>query len=234
LPAATWGNLLERAEPWLPRRLRVRLPADKIAKLAALLPLDGMDAIYRTLVSAWRDPSAVIPGVAEPVTALTDRARWAELDDVTLQMMHLDLVTYLPDDILVKVDRASMGVSLEAREPLLDHRLVEFAWRLPMSMKSRNGVGKWLLRRVLDRYVPRALIERPKMGFGVPIGAWLRGPLREWAEALLSVRRLGTEGFFDPEPIRRRWAEHLAGQCEAQSELWAVLMFQSWLEQARS
>jgi asparagine synthase (glutamine-hydrolysing) len=145
-------------------------------------------------------------------------------------MMVLDSLTYIPDDILVKVDRAAMGVSLETRVPFLDARVIEFAWRLPFGYKLRDGQSKWPLRQILYRHVPRELIERPKHGFGIPIGAWLRGPLKDWAEMLLDPRRLKDLGYFRPEPIRQRWADHLSGKVNGEHHLWDVLMFQAWLE----
>jgi asparagine synthase (glutamine-hydrolysing) len=190
--------------------------------------------VYRGLASHWTDPAAVVVGGTEPATLLTgDLPRLDGLNDIE-RMMALDLLTYLPDDILVKVDRAAMGVSLETRVPFLDHRVVEFAWRLPLDTKIRESQSKWPLRQVLYRHVPKELIERPKVGFGVPIDSWLRGPMRDWAEALLDERRLRDEGYFRPDPIRKMWAAHQSGQVNAQHHLWDVLMFQSWLEAQRS
>ena len=195
-----------------------------------MLASTSPDALYRGLVSHWQDPESVIISSHEPSTLLTGNSPSLNRLDHTQRMMALDMLTYLPDDILVKVDRAAMGVSLETRIPFLDHRVVEFAWRLPQSMKLRDGKTKWALRQVLYRYVPQELIDRPKMGFGVPIGAWLRGPLREWAEELLDESRLKREGFINPAPVRLKWDEHLSGQRNWQHSLWPVLMFQAWLE----
>jgi len=231
LAPETWDTILKGPwTKWTDAAL-MQCPGDKLHKIAQVLPTEDQGAFYLSLLSRWDNPAALVRAGKEPVTILTDRSRWANVKDFRQQMMFLDTVTYLPDDILVKVDRASMGMSLEARVPLLDHRVVEFAWRLPISMKIRGGQGKWLLRQVLRKYVPMELVERPKMGFGVPIDSWLRGPLREWAENLLDERRLEKEGFFSPQPIREKWAEHLSGKRNWQYHLWNVLMFQAWLSE---
>jgi asparagine synthase (glutamine-hydrolysing) len=171
----------------------------------------------------------VVSGSKDLVTAVSNPQVSGELPNFIERMMYTDTVSYLPDDILVKVDRASMAVSLESRVPFLDHRVVEFAWRLPLTMKIRARKGKWLVRQVLYKYVPKELVERPKMGFGVPIDSWLRGPLRDWAESLLEETRLKADGFFDPQPIRQKWNEHLKRTHNWQYYLWDVLMFQAWL-----
>ena len=214
----------------LPQKFRQRILGERMHKLAGMLGVDSHAEMYRQQVSTWKDTTKIMTGAEEHLTPLTNKAQWLDTEDFIQQMMYLDLIAYLPDDILVKLDRAAMAVSLETRVPFLDHRVVEFAWKLPLSLKIRNGLGKWILRQVLYKYVPKELIERPKMGFGVPIDAWLRGPLREWAETLLNENRLLQEGFFNPGPIRNLWHQHLSGRRNWQHHLWNVLMFQAWLE----
>jgi asparagine synthase (glutamine-hydrolysing) len=221
-----WSNIFNA----LPCRRFKGMFGDKLHKGARVMSSDSIDALYIGLVSHWTDPAYLVIEGCEPATQLTGNAPDLRGLGAIERMMALDLVSYLPDDVLTKVDRAAMSVSLETRVPLLDHRVVEFAWSLPMSLKLRDGVGKWVLRQVLYRYVPQALLDRPKMGFGVPIDAWLRGPLRDWAEALIDASRLRREGFFRPDPIRQKWAEHLDGSRNWAYHLWDVLMFQAWLE----
>jgi asparagine synthase (glutamine-hydrolysing) len=223
-----WDAAFDRLAPILPQRLQVSRFGDRLHKLALMVAVERPETMYRALISHWKEPSALLHGLAEPDSVLTDRRQWARLHDLRLRLMYLDTMTYLPDDILVKIDRASMAVGLEARVPLLDHRVVEFAWQIPLHQKIRHGQGKWLLRQVLYRYVPRSLIERPKMGFGVPVSRWLRGPLREWADDLLSESSLSADGIFDPRPIRACWREHLSGQRNWGEYIWDVLMFQTW------
>lgn len=229
LPPSSWDLLQSVLRPLLPASLKSANLNDKMKKGAELLASQSADDLYSLLVSHW-NPRQLVLGATEPSTFLRgDRLPLNGLDNIQ-RMMALDAITYLPGDILAKVDRAAMGVSLETRVPFLDHRVVEFAWRIPQSMKLKEGVGKWILRQVLYRHVPKELIERPKMGFGVPIDSWLRGPLRDWAESLLDESRLRQEGFFNPAPIRQKWAEHLSGKRNWQHHLWDVLMFQAWLE----
>ncbi len=192
-----------------------------------------VEQLYLLLVSHWRSPTMVVDQVDEPRTRLSDRSMWPNASETEGRMMAIDTLTYLPDDILVKVDRAAMAVGLETRTPLLDHRVVEFAWRLPLSVKLRGGQGKWILRQVLHSYVPQKFVERPKRGFIVPIESWLRGPLRDWSEALLDERRLRLDGFFRVEPIRERWGEHISGVKQWDRCLWDILMFQAWLDENR-
>ncbi|MDD2989156.1 MAG: asparagine synthase (glutamine-hydrolyzing) [Zoogloea sp.] len=204
---------------------------DKVHKLAhGLKTVRGLDDLYRSLVTEWPSTSKLVIGAGPLPTRLDDATLVAGINDSEHRMMLWDTLTYLPDDILTKVDRAAMGISLETRVPFLDHRVVEFAWRLPLNLKIRNGQGKWALRQVLYKYVPQELIERPKAGFGIPVGEWLRGPLREWAEALLDEERLSREGYLNPAPIRLAWSQHLSGRHDWTPRLWCVLMFQAWLE----
>ncbi len=224
------AHKLELLVQSLTKRHSIPKIAEHLTKLADVLNADSDLAYYNSLVSHWKEPDSLILGSIEPQTIIKNIRQHPKLIDFREQMMYFDTMTYLPDDILTKLDRASMAVSLEARVPLLDHKVVEFAWQVPMSMKYRNGKGKWLLREVLYRYVPRKLMERPKMGFSVPLEHWLQGSLRDWAEALLDEKRIREEGFFDPAPIRNMWEEHISGKRCWHYYLWDVLMFQAWLE----
>ncbi len=215
VPPSVW----EAGTSVLPASVRPREMADKMQKLSSFLDAENADAVHERLLTHWQEPPVVTPypPPAPPGAALAD----------ALERMQLrDGIDYLPDDILTKVDRASMAVGLEARAPLLDHRVVELVWSLPKAMRVRGGTGKWALRRVLDRYVPRSLIDRPKTGFALPLAEWLRGPLRDWAESLLAASAL--HPALKAEPIRAAWAEHLAGTRNHQHRLWCVLMVQAW------
>lgn len=227
---ATW----DRIGHMLPQGLRQPTLGDRLHKLADVIDVADTGELYRRLVSQNRERGSLVIGGSETSIWADDEAAafaaCARGCDFTERMMFHDLVGYMADDILTKVDRAAMACSLETRVPLLDHRLIEFAWSLPLHMKIRHGQGKWLLRQVLYRYVPKQLIDRPKQGFSIPLDSWLRGPLREWAEELLDDRRLQEQGFLDRGPIRAKWSEHLSGQRNWQHWLWNVLMFQSWLE----
>jgi asparagine synthase (glutamine-hydrolysing) len=230
LSPAQWDQGMQAMAGVLPMRWQQRRIGDRLHKAGDLLTADSRADVYRALTSHWSNPPGICPGVTEPRSQLVDLMENSRLGSFEEAMMFWDLMTYLPGDILVKVDRAAMAVSLETRVPMLDHRVVQFAWRLPLNLRIRNRQGKWLLRQLLYRHVPRELIDRPKMGFGVPIDAWLRGPLQDWAQALLSESRLRSDGFFDPAPVRQKWQQHLSGTHNWAYLIWDVLMFQAWLD----
>jgi asparagine synthase (glutamine-hydrolysing) len=202
---------------------------ERLDNLSTVLQARTADEIGTQQSTQWKHPEEIVVGGHQMPCVADQAPGWLREEDPTARLMLIDLVSYLPGDILAKVDRAAMSVSLETRVPFLDHRVAEFALSLPMHMKVREGQGKWVLRRVLERYVPTHLFDRPKMGFSVPVSTWLKGPLREWAEELLSEERLRREGYFHPAPIRKKWAEHLDGSFNWHLHLWSVLMFQSWL-----
>lgn len=225
----SWNNIGSQLEKYIPFFPEWTNFGDKIHKGAAVMSSSSVSDLYLGMVSHWNAPDTVVLRSKDSPFHLSDRTDNLGSSDNIEKMMLLDTLTYLPDDILCKVDRAAMGVSLETRVPLIDHRVFEFAWTLPKSYKLRDGQTKWLLRQVLLKYVPRELIDRPKMGFGVPIDEWLRGPLKDWASNLLSEDRLRQEGYFEPLPILKKWREHLSGQRNWQSQLWPILVFQAWL-----
>lgn len=203
---------------------------EKVEKLLAVFPASDRESFYQILISHWQQPESLVIGSRTLPTLLNTSTSWPKVDSFEHWMMAMDAGQYMIDDILVKVDRAAMANSLETRVPLLDHRVVELAWKLPLHMKIRGGVGKWVLREILYRHVPREMIERPKKGFSVPLGQWLRGPLRDWAEALLNKERLEQEGYFNSVVVRRVWSDHLQGKRDHARKLWSILMFQAWLE----
>lgn len=233
MPGKLKQGIVGLLRPFMPKAFELELTTDKLDRLMEIVAADTPERMYRELVSHWKDPEGLVPGSKEPSTVFEDSGAWPELSDFLEKMMYLDTMSYLPDDILTKVDRASMAVSLEVRIPLLDHRVVEFSWRLRVTEKMRGDQSKWLMRQVLYKYVPKRLIERPKMGFAVPLDSWLRGPLRDWAEDLLNMERIASDGFLDPVPIKKKWTEHVSGQYNWQYYLWDVLMFQAWREQIR-
>ena len=230
LSPAAWDVLAS----WLPKRFVPSFFGDKVHKAAEVLAKPTPEDMYRQVITNWNDPAGVVPHAEDPADPWAGPRLDREFPDVVARLRYLDMLTYLPDDILTKVDRASMAVSLEARVPLLDHRVVEFAWRLPTNSLLRRGMGKLPLRRVLSRYVPKELFERPKTGFGVPIGEWIRGPLRGYAEDLLSEHSLRAVGLLASAPVRRRFSEHLDGRRNWQYALWTALMLQAWARRWRA
>ncbi|WP_439888865.1 asparagine synthase (glutamine-hydrolyzing) [Pseudomonas sp. MBLB4123] len=205
----------------------------KVRKLMEVLPAASREDFYHLLMSHWKQPEALVIAAHEPLTQLSSPQAWPVTENFANWMMAMDAQTYMTDDILVKVDRAAMANSLETRVPMLDHRVVELAWRIPVSLKIREGKGKWVLREMLYRHVPRELIDRPKKGFSIPLAIWLRGSLRGWAEALLDESRLQREGYFNAAPVRRVWLEHLHSKADHSTKLWSILMFQAWLEEQK-
>lgn len=233
VPAGAWDVVLRPFGGHAVGGLRGGHSGDRLHKMADMLAVADRDALYRALMSLTQRPADWVRDGTEPASVFTDPALARDIPDPIRRMMYLDTVTYLPDDILVKVDRASMAVSLEARAPLLDHRVVEFAWTLPVGLLRRDGAGKWPLRRIFDRHLPPELGQRPKQGFGMPVGEWLRGPLRDWAEALFDPGRIVAEGYLRAEPIRRMWDAHLTGARNFGIQLWTVATFQAWLDEGR-
>ncbi len=223
-------NFFKKIEIIIPKRFEQILCGEKLYRLSKVLISRSPDESYKRLISHWKSPEELVLNSGEPKTILDDLKIKDFIPNFKNRMMFFDFMTYLPDDILTKVDRASMTVSLEARVPMLDHRIVEFSKKLPLNFKIKNGKSKWILRQVLYKYIPKELVERPKMGFGMPIDNWLRGPLRDWAEDLLDEKKIKRDGFLNPEPIKKLWKEHLSGKRNWQYLLWDVLMFQAWKE----
>jgi len=224
------SHAIDSAVQKLPRALRYPAIGDRLNKLGAVLAKAEGAELYRALISQFQNPALLAIDSNEAQTLLSQPSKWPGLDDFRETVMFLDTLTYLPGDILTKVDRASMAVSLEARVPMLDHELIEFAWRLPLNVKLRDGRTKWLLRQVLERYVPRSLIDRPKMGFGIPIEHWLSGPLRDWMGDLLEPTRMKRQGYLNVPFVQALLSEHISGRRRWHHQLWTILMFQAWIE----
>lgn len=229
VPPHFWDWIYSKTPPYAPQNSRLTQLGDKLYKLAEVIDASTKEEMYWRLISQWKYPEEVLLDAREYQTRTNQWDSWPAMSSFTQQMMMLDTIQYLPDDILVKLDRASMSVGLEARAPLLDHSVFEFAWALPEELKIQNGAGKWIVKKLLERYIPRHLFDRPKMGFGVPIGHWLRNDLREWAEDLLLSPKLTNDGFFQNDVVNRIWSEHLTGKKNHQHVLWPLLMFQAWL-----
>ncbi len=227
---ASWNKVFEMYGSILPPSLQMRLPGQKLHKLADVMAARSANDYYKFLTTNWFNPDAVVESTREINSLFQSPEMQPGQENLTAWMQYMDAATYLPDDILTKVDRAAMATSLETRAPFLDHEVVEFSQRLPMHLRIQNGQGKHALRQILYKHVPKELIERPKMGFGIPIDSWLRGPLREWAEDLISPGRLERDGFFNVGQVRLAWNEHRLGTKDNQYRIWNILVFQSWLD----
>jgi asparagine synthase (glutamine-hydrolysing) len=233
IPPDNWDSIFRVFKPATSVQWQLRMPGYKLHKFASILESQDVHTLYEQLATHCLDPGKLLLGICAPPTLLSGNNHQS-LRHAAEDMMYLDAVSYLPDDILVKLDRATMAVSLEGRVPFLDHRVAEFAWKLPLSMRIRQRQGKWILRQVLYCYVPRETVDRPKSGFGIPLATWLRGPLRDWAESLLEEARLRHDGYFSSQPILKMWREHLSGKVNWEYHLWDILMFQAWIDESRS
>ena len=225
----SFENIYRQFEPILPVNSRISLPAEKFVKAEKIISMSGIDEVYKRLVSIIYMPERYLLSGTESSSQLDDVSLWNDGENCIENMQKLDLLTYLPDDLLVKVDRAAMAVSLETRVPFLDHEIVEFVMSLPLNFKLKNGQGKYLLRKVIYKHVPKEILERPKMGFTVPLGEWLRGPLEDWAQELIEPNRLKQEGYFDSDSVMKMWNEHSNGRANWGHQLFNIFIFQNWL-----
>ena len=228
VPPSSWDNFYYFCEIFLPKYLKVNFPGIKLYKISDLITYENLYDVYLSLISSWNSSENIVLKTNYPNFSNNFEFSKFKLND-NHQLMYLDSINYLPNDILVKVDRAAMASSLETRIPLLDHRVVEFAWKTPLEMKLRNNQSKWILRQVLKRYIPENLVEGPKKGFDVPIAKWLRGPLKDWANELLDEKTIDSQQYLLSSQIRKKWNEHLSGKYDWSKQLWTVLMFQAWL-----